>query len=381
MAETGFRSISRTIPSQTSLLERAGLQLYIDRRTDDRGNGSTEIMSSVTAFTSTDVPLLDPPAQEQPATRTKSRTLKERRAERKKRDSGKNQPQPEQKPGVDRGPDRPSWANIIWVTILHLGALAAPFYFSWEGVALLVGLHWLTGGIGICLGFHRMLTHTSFNTYRPIRYAIAFIGGLAGEGSAIDWVSNHRKHHALSDHEGDPHSPVDGAWWSHVFWLTVTRGPKEHAEHNRRWAPDIMKDPGLRLIAALFLPSHFLMAGLLIAAGYAYGGTYMAISFLTWGLFARLIFVMHSTWLVNSASHMWGYRNYETTDLSRNNWWVALITYGEGWHNNHHAYPRMALHGHRWWEVDVTFTTIRLMQWLGLAWDVVDYKKRGEKPA
>jgi stearoyl-CoA desaturase (delta-9 desaturase) len=103
----------------------------------------------------------------------------------------------------------------------------------------------------------------------------------------------------------------------------------------------------------------------------------MATSLVVWGVFVRLVFVLHSTWLVNSASHMWGYRNYETTDDSRNNWWVALLTYGEGWHNNHHAYPRMALHGHRWWELDLTFRTIRLMQRLGLAWDVVDYKRGG----
>jgi stearoyl-CoA desaturase (delta-9 desaturase) len=121
------------------------------------------------------------------------------------------------------------------------------------------------------------------------------------------------------------------------------------------------------------------MAGVLVAAGWLYGGWWMAASFLVWGLFVRLVFVLHSTWFVNSASHMWGYRNYQTTDDSRNNWWVALLTYGEGWHNNHHAHQRSAAHGHRWWEIDVTFATIRLMQWCGLAWDVVDYKRRSEK--
>ena len=128
-----------------------------------------------------------------------------------------------------------------------------------------------------------------------------------------------------------------------------------------------------------FLPSHFVMAGVLYAAGYAYDGNYMAWSFLVWGLFVRLIFVLHSTWFVNSASHMWGYRNYETTDDSRNNWWVAIIAYGEGWHNNHHAYPRMAPHGHKWWEIDTTFMAIRALQAVGLAWDVVDYKRHAEK--
>ena len=271
-----------------------------------------------------------------------------------------------------------NWANVIWLAILHVGCLAAPFFFTWEAVVLTLVLHWITGGIGICLGFHRHLTHLSFSTYKPVRWLLAFIGGLAGEGSVIDWVANHRKHHAHSDQEGDPHSPHDGPWWSHVFWLGFWEGSEAHAAHIRRWVPDLYKDPVLRWIGALFLPSHFVFAAVLAAAGYAYAGWPMAASFVVWGVFVRLVFVLHSTWFVNSASHMWGYKNYETTDDSRNNWWVALITYGEGWHNNHHAQQRSAAHGHRWWEIDVTYTTIRLMQMCGLAWDVVGYK-RAEK--
>jgi stearoyl-CoA desaturase (delta-9 desaturase) len=274
---------------------------------------------------------------------------------------------------------RINWPNALWLSAVHLGCLAAPFVFSWEGLALAIVLHWFTGGIGICLGFHRHLTHLSFNTYKPVRWLIAFIGGLAGEGSSIDWVANHRKHHAHSDQEGDPHSPHEGPWWSHMFWLMFWRGPQAHAEHIKHWAPDLAKDPVLRWIGYMFLPSHFALGFALMGAGYAYGGWYMAMSFLVWGVFLRLAFVLHATWFVNSASHMWGYKNYETTDDSRNNWWVALITYGEGWHNNHHKYPRMAPHGHKWWEIDVTYTTIRLMQLCGLAWDVVDYKTAAEK--
>jgi stearoyl-CoA desaturase (delta-9 desaturase) len=195
---------------------------------------------------------------------------------------------------------------------------------------------------------------------------------LSRRSSVLTWVSNHRKHHAHSDQEGDPHSPHDGPWWSHVFWLAFWRGPHYHAEHIRRWVPDLMKDPVLRWIGYMFLPSHFLLAGILAAAGYAYGGAFMATSFIVWGIFVRLVFVLHSTWFVNSASHMWGYRNYETTDDSRNNWWVALITYGEGWHNNHHAHQRLAAHGHRWWEIDVTYMVIRLLKVLGLARKVQD---------
>jgi stearoyl-CoA desaturase (delta-9 desaturase) len=263
-------------------------------------------------------------------------------------------------------------ANIFWLVALHLGVLAAPFTFSWEGLGLMFFLGWTTGGLGICLGYHRLFTHGSFKTYRPIRWFIAWLGGLAGQGSAVHWVANHRKHHAHSDEVGDPHSPIDGPWWSHILWLTARMPKAEYHEYNRRWAPDMCRDRMLLFLDRTFILWHLAMAAALFGLGYAYGGTPMGWSFLVWGLFVRLVYVLHSTWFVNSATHMWGYRNYETSDESRNLWWVALLTYGEGWHNNHHAYPRMARHGHRKWEVDVTFLTIRLLQKCGLVWDVVD---------
>ena len=271
--------------------------------------------------------------------------------------------------------------NIIWLAILHVGALAAllPYFFSWQGVVLMFFLHWLTGGIGICLGFHRLLTHTSFKTYGPVRWTIAWLGGLAGEGSALDWVANHRKHHACSDLEGDPHSPLDGGWWSHIFWLAWQYPNDEMEPHHKRWAPDLARDKGIQFLDKTFLLWHIVLTAALFAIGYFSSGLQMACSLVVWGVFLRLCLVLHATWFVNSASHMWGYRNYTTTDQSRNNWWVALITYGEGWHNNHHAFPRMAAHGHRWWEVDVTFTAIRCLRAVGLAWDVVDYKRGSEK--
>ncbi len=280
---------------------------------------------------------------------------------------------------ADAGRTRLDWAVLSWLVVLHVGALAAPFFFTWQAVVLAVVLHWLTGGIGICLGFHRYFTHASFQTTRPVHMILAWLGGLAGEGSAIDWVANHRKHHAHSDLEGDPHSPLDGKWWSHMLWLTWSYPKEEHTKHIARWAPDMDRDPTLRFLQKTFIVWHFVLAAVLGAAGYALGGTPMATSFVIWGIFVRLCFVLHATWFVNSASHIWGYRNYATTDQSRNNWWVALISYGEGWHNNHHAFPRMAAHGHRWWEIDVTFWAIRVLQYFGLAWDVVDYKRGTEK--
>src|SRR5215471_14080713 len=132
-----------------------------------------------------------------------------------------------------------NWPNVLWLAVVHIGCLAAPFFFSWQGVVLTLMLHWITGGIGICLGFHRHLTHLSFTTYRPVRWLLAFIGGLAGEGAVVDWVANHRKHHAHSDQPDDPHSPHDGPWWAHIFWLAFMQKAKAYEEHIHRWSPDL----------------------------------------------------------------------------------------------------------------------------------------------
>ncbi len=273
-----------------------------------------------------------------------------------------------------------AWPVVIWLSIVHIGALFmfVPALFSWAGLITAVVFHWLTGGIGVCMGYHRYYTHKSFETPRPIAYLLSIMGGLSGEGSCLDWVATHREHHAHSDQIGDPHSPHDGPWWSHMFWVMIRNTPEQLEQRHSRWIPDLKDDQGLQFIARMFIPIHVALGLVMAAVGYYFGGWQLAASLVVWGMFARLAFVLHSTWFVNSASHMWGYRNYETTDDSRNNWWVALITYGEGWHNNHHAYPRMARHGHKWWEVDVTFLTIRAMEKFGLAWDVVDqqHKKR-----
>ncbi len=292
-------------------------------------------------------------------------------------------PARQDRPGGPNPDDMPgyNWPVVGWIVLMHLGALAAPFLFSWTGLVLLFVLHFITGGVGICLGFHRLLTHGSFKTYRPVKWMLALIGGLAGEGCALDWVASHRKHHALSDQEGDPHSPNDGAWWSHMLWLSRSVYGKSYAPFIDRWAPDLTRDPMMRFLGHFAIPAHFLLGFSLFGVGYYFGGAYLGWSLVMWGMFLRLVLVLHCTWLVNSASHMFGYRNYKTADESRNNWWVALLSYGEGWHNNHHAYPRMANHGHRWWEFDPTFRMIRLMQRLGLAWDVIDYRHRNERAA
>ncbi len=263
------------------------------------------------------------------------------------------------------------WPVVLWLGLLHVGALAAPFFFTWKGLGVALFLYWLTGSLGICLGFHRLLTHGSFQTWRPVKWFFAWLGGLAGEGPALMWVAVHRKHHVFSDTEHDPHTPRDGAWWSHMLWLAPDRGSQKSRELIARYAPDLNRDPVMRFLDKSFIFWPFVVAAALFSIGYFGWDAYTGWSLLVWGVFARMVFLLHVTWLVNSASHIWGYRNYETTDDSRNCWWVGLLAFGEGWHNNHHAYQRMARHGHRWYEVDVTYWAIWLMEKCGLAWRVV----------
>jgi stearoyl-CoA desaturase (delta-9 desaturase) len=271
------------------------------------------------------------------------------------------------------------WGIAGWLIVLHAGALAAPFTFTWTGLILGVVMYWITGCIGITLGFHRMLTHTGFQTYKPVRWFIAWIGGLAGEGSAIHWVANHRKHHAFSDKVGDPHSPLDGPWWSHMTWVLWSMNKPRYDAYNMRWAPDLQRDPVMRFLDRTFILWHVVLGFTFFGIGYAIDGAAFGWSLVVWGVFLRMISLLHATWLINSATHIWGYRNYKTSDESRNLWWVAMLTNGEGWHNNHHAYPRMARHGHKWWEIDTTFMVIKLMEMCGLAWNVVDGQhKKGE---
>lgn len=283
------------------------------------------------------------------------------------------------------------WPVVFWIGIVHVIAAFAflPMFFSWQALITCGLLIILTGSFGVCMGYHRLLTHGSFKTYRPVRWLLAFLGGLSGEGSALTWVANHRKHHAFSDHEGDPHSPRDGKWWSHMLWFMPNFGQRWHRELIEKYAPDMHKDKVIRALHYLFLPSHIALGAALFAVGYfgtgiGMGGWRAGLSMVVWGLGVRMVYVLHVTWFVNSATHLWGYRNYETSDDSRNNWWVGLLAFGEGWHNNHHAYQRVASQGHRWWEIDVTYWCILLMEKVGLAWDVIrlkDMHRQGIRPA
>lgn len=252
----------------------------------------------------------------------------------------------------------------IALGFIHLVALLAflPPFFTWSGFWVATLLYFVSGGIGITLCYHRLLTHRSFRVPRPVEYALAIIGVLALQGGPIEWVSTHRKHHAHTDSEGDPHSGYDGLWWTHIEWLYRTNPARLSQAEQDRFAHDLVKDPFYRMLDK----SHaFWQIGLGIAL--FIGGGW---SWVIWGIFARLVFTYHATWLVNSIAHASGYQSFRTGDLSTNNWFVALFTWGEGWHNNHHAFPSSARHGLRWYEVDITWMLVRTLQFLRIARDV-----------
>ena len=252
-----------------------------------------------------------------------------------------------------------SWNTTIFMILFHAGAIAALFMMSWRAIPVALVLWWVSGSLGVGMGFHRLLTHRGYKTPKAVEYFLTFCGLLALEGGAINWVVTHRIHHANTDSHGDPHTPRDGAWWAHMGWILRGTG-QQHEDHvMQRYAPDLMKDPVHVLMNRLyFVPLILSGIALLVLGGW---------SMFFVGTFLRVTVGLHATWLVNSATHMWGNRRFETTDDSKNSWWVALLTFGEGWHNNHHAHPRAARHGLNWYEIDVNWYGIRTLQFLGLA--------------
>jgi sn-2 palmitoyl-lipid 9-desaturase len=258
-----------------------------------------------------------------------------------------------------------SWINVFFFGSIHAAALLAPWFFSWSALGTMVLLHWLFGGIGICLGYHRLLTHRSFQVPKWLEYSIALLGALAMQGGPVFWVGGHRQHHLhTEDWDKDPYSAKRGFWWSHMLWILYPTAESFDPNLYRKWAPDLAKDAFYR-----WLDKYFLLLQVPVAlALYAVGGW----SFVIYGVFLRAVILWHTTWLINSASHITGYRSFEETgDNSRNLWWTALLTYGEGWHNNHHAHPNVAPAGRTWWEIDTTWWVIQGLQKLGLAKKVV----------
>ncbi|ESA35258.1 acyl- desaturase [Leptolyngbya sp. Heron Island J] len=251
-----------------------------------------------------------------------------------------------------------NWPTAIFMVAVHSIALLAflPGNFSWSALAVALFLHWLTGCLGITLGWHRLVAHRSFKTPKWVEYFFVFCGSLACQHGPIEWIGLHRHHHAFSDQPVDHHSSTKGFWWSHMGWIFHEVPADSDVP---RLTKDIANDPFYLFCERYFLLMQIAL-GLLL---YAVGGW----PFVLWGIFVRLVAVYHCTWFVNSATHKFGYRTYDAGDYSTNCWWVAVVTYGEGWHNNHHAFQFSARHGLKWWEVDVTWITIQLLAKLGLA--------------
>jgi fatty-acid desaturase len=238
-------------------------------------------------------------------------------------------------------------------------------------------LWWVAGSLGIGMAYHRLLTHRGFKTPKWVEYFLTVCATLSMEGGPIFWVATHRIHHQFSDQEGDPHSPIDGKWWAHMGWILTGKSMHHDTTTLARYVPDLAKDKFHVWITKYHYVPQIILGVVLFAIG--------GLPWLLWGAFFRTVFLLHATWLVNSATHSWGTRRFATRDLSTNSWWVAVLTFGEGWHNNHHAHPTSSRHGMTWYEVDMNWYGIWTLKQLGLAWDikrvVLDDVKKGLVPA
>jgi fatty-acid desaturase len=270
-----------------------------------------------------------------------------------------------------------SWPNIIWIGSIHVLALtfAIPT-FSWDALALMVFFYYLTGMVGITFGFHRLLTHRAFKAPVWLENFAALAGTLACQGGPVSWIATHRLHHAYSDTPNDPHDASRGFWWSHAGWLFNRRQDLDIFDEYKHYAPHMASRPffvflekNMILIQIVFGLSLMLIGALV--HGNAQGLSFSAgFSWVIWGVFVRLMLVYNVTWFVNSAAHKWGNNSNNISDLSKNCWWVGLLAFGEGWHNNHHAQPRTARHGWHWWQVDQTWIMVKTLNLLGILKDL-----------
>jgi stearoyl-CoA desaturase (delta-9 desaturase) len=284
-------------------------------------------------------------------------------------------------PQSPRRINRPVLTGIVGFHSLALLA-CIPWLFSWTGLAWAMAGLYLFGTLGINIGYHRLLTHRGFTCPLWLEHGLTVLGACCWQSSPMKWVAVHRMHHQHSDAAEDPHSPKPSFFWSHMGWFLIHDPAIYTISTYDRYARDMFRD---RFYKNLERPRFwrnlhrtqwavFFLLGVLVGAlttRSLVGAAQLGLSWLVWGVFVRTVAVWHITWSVNSVTHVWGYRNFPTRDDSRNNWLVGLISNGEGWHNNHHAHPRSAAHGLRWWEFDVTYLTIRLFALVGLVRDVV----------
>ena len=252
--------------------------------------------------------------------------------------------------------------TAIVLVLLHIAAIVALFHFSWKNVAIAAVFYYMTTGLGISMGYHRLHTHRSYKVPRWLEYFFALCGTLTLEGGPIFWVAVHRLHHQLSDQPGDPHSPRDGAFWSHMGWILWGETNHNNTKVMSKYAPDLAKHKFyVWLTNYHWVPNVVLGAIVLVLGG---------LDMFLWAMCFRIVFGLHATWAVNSATHMFGRRRFNIRDDSRNTWWIAIISFGEGWHNNHHAHPTSARHGLAWYEFDPSWILIRSLRFFGLAKNV-----------
>ena len=255
-----------------------------------------------------------------------------------------------------------SFLTTFFMAAFHVGAIAALFMFTWKGLAVAAVLWWMTGSLGIGMGYHRLLTHRGYKCPKWVEYFLTTCGALALEGGPMFWVATHRVHHQNSDEEGDPHSPRDGGFWAHMGWIITGRAIHNNSDASLPYVPDLRKDKFHVWISKWHWVPMVVLGVILLAVG--------GVSVLMWGIFFRTVMGLHATWLVNSATHMWGRQRFLTGDTSKNSFWVAMLTWGEGWHNNHHAHAQSARHGLAWYEFDINWYGICALRMLGLAWDI-----------
>ena len=286
-------------------------------------------------------------------------------------------------------PYRVYWTYATTITTIHLLSLVAvfPYFFSWTGLVLLVlGTH--VFGQGITIGYHRLLTHRSFRTPRWVEHIFAVLGICCLQDTPVRWVATHRIHHNHSDEGEDPHSPLVNFLWSHFGWLMYRNRSTQSLESLQKFARDLLQDPFYMYLERHYFSQIWIWAahtalyflggfiGGLVVGGTPAAGLQLGSSCVVWGVLLRTVLVWHITWSVNSLSHLFGYRNYRTGENSKNNWVVAFLTVGEGWHNNHHEDPSAASVQHRWWEWDISFYEIKLLQAMGLASEIIPVKRK-----
>lgn len=254
------------------------------------------------------------------------------------------------------------YTNIFFIILIHLGAIAAIPYFSWGALGVCLLLLFTISPIGINLCYHRLLTHRAFKVPTWLEYSFATVAAFSSQGPLMVWVAEHRLHHSFSDTEKDPHSPIEGFFHAHMGHLFYRKDFEDDQKQWMKYVPDLAAHPYYHFLNKY----HGVFTAALIPVLYLWGG----IPYVLWGVFVRIVLMWHVTWSVNSASHTWGYRSFDTKDTSTNCWWVGVLATGEGWHNNHHAYPNCAAHGRAWYEIDMTYMLILLLERLGLATNV-----------